>query len=190
MDSAVQPQKKERHCHWGFESWLSEKQGDWVEYLSACCHYHSASESYLLDLPWLLALLWFGCSGPRGITVLWNRVKKERFFPAKLLASEGQKVMLSYAQRHVPTYSNNANKQVSLLSIFHHTPIETAEPEGQGDHLTIRITFQTSTLLPAEVTEPPLGLLLTESLSFSWWESLWRGDVTFVAGVLLGQEVC
>ena len=72
-----------------------------------------------------------------------------------------RKVMLSCAQRQVPTYLNNANKQISLLSIFHYATIETVASEGQGDPLTLCITSQTGSLLLAGSYRNALGTPLS-----------------------------
>lgn len=83
--------------------------------------------------------------------------------PSKSPGVQGakRKVMLSCAQRHVPTYLNNANKQISLLSIFHYAPVETVESEGQGDPLTLCITSQTGSLLLAGSYRNALGTPLS-----------------------------
>ena len=96
-----------------------------------------------------------------------------------------RKVMLSCAQRHVPTNSNNSNKHISLLSIFHYATKEMVESEGQGDPLTLCVTSQTGSLLLARSYRNASGTPVSWISLFLLRESLWRTSAIFVSGVLV-----
>lgn len=191
MDSVVQPQK-ERHCHGGSESWMSEQRGTRVDHVPACC---PLSVSFR-ELPtWLAMIAGFSMiltaqsMQAEGDSSASEQGQKGTFSPASKspgVQRAKRKVMLSCAQRQVPTYLNNANKQISLLSIFHYATVETVASEGQGDPLTLCITSQTGSLLLAGSYRNALGTPLSWIPLFLLRESLWRTGVIFVLGVLLG----
>ena len=187
MDGVVQPQKQERHCHRGSESWMSEQRGTWVEHVSACC---PVSVSFR-ELPtWLAMITGFPViltaqsMQAEGDSSASGQGRKGTSKPPGVQGAK-RKVMLSCAQRHVPTYSNNANKHISLLSIFHYATKEMVEFEGQGDSLTLCVTSQTGSLLLARSYRNASGTPLSWISLFLLRESLWRTGVIFVSGVLV-----
>lgn len=129
----------------------------------------------------------------KGVSSALEKCWKKAFFSSKApcIQPAERKVILSCAQRHVHISLNKANKQISPLQVLHCTVVESVELEGQGHHLTICITSQSSTLLPGLKSQKYHrdSSHLTSSLSLDA-KSLWRADAIFVSGVLLGWGLC